>query len=917
VFEAFKPGKKFGKGSKVLPEALHEVEPDPAQALNSGARLRRTMWALLVWGIAVIACYFLALKSPSPGLPGALEWMVAPIESSPFRGCWVDEHIPAEALTEGPKAPGWFISPSFAQDNAPVQQSVPGTGRDGTFGVNQVPNSADPRAPAPQAQVPTPQSDRGLEPTEPVAIDVVSKGPVVDCDLQRFGDLIDVTMDRSGQRAWTINAHGQVYRSVDGGQHWRRHDLPDLPSDERLTNIAADDEGHLLVIAARGFNGHYRFYRSEDGGDTWRLEPEMDFDKVPLVGPLSSAIVTLSFGADGISVVAVISDVFGQAVWAVWRRGSRWETYRDPEPSMIHGLRSHNFGFAMVMNASGLSEPPTTSWRVGPKGLQFIRLQSKPEDPQRPLVAQSSMVDVDLFFLHALAASDEGDDLFLAVPTGVLHGHTRSEAWPYIDFAPLVSSKGYFFLESLDVANGGQSIMAVGTNALFVSHDGGATYFEPTLWRTPALWFYVVLLAAPAYLLRLWLRTPRWGRVTVQSDPGMGLSDRAQGLKGADALNLRAYAEGIFKLLQNARTEPPLVIGVTGPWGSGKSSVMLKLADLLKEHEMPTVWFNAWHHQGEDHLLASMLSNIRDQGIPSFWSRPGRHLRWHLVTRRLSLSAGIGVFLWSWFLLLIAMLLIPGGLTLWAAHALDLVPVLAPPAEETGAAESLVRQFLQQWSGGSNPAESLIDKFCTSVGGCNDLVKEVMGLLPSGTFGALATVLAGLLPLIRLGRVALGTKGFDPGKLMSSMMPAGRNPNLDDQLSFRHRFGDELRSTAKALAPYRLVIFIDDLDRCKPENVIEVLEAVNFVVSEAECYVIIGMDRLYVLRAVRQQFEKFIAMEADERKGKVPAMLEVDEGRPQDFAEHYLEKLINLFVAVPNMSDEARDKLMKEMAASE
>jgi hypothetical protein len=117
--------------------------------------------------------------------------------------------------------------------------------------------------------------------------------------------------------------------------------------------------------------------------------------------------------------------------------------------------------------------------------------------------------------------------------------------------------------------------------------------------------------------------------------------------------------------------------------------------------------------------------------------------------------------------------------------------------------------------------------------------------------GAIPAFLISMLPLAKLWNVALATRRFDPGKLMASMMPAARNPNLDEQLSFRHRFGEELRATAAALAPLRLVIFIDDLDCRRPENVVAVLEAVNFIVSSAECCVISASTALCCARSAR------------------------------------------------------------------
>ncbi|MGH6894831.1 MAG: P-loop NTPase fold protein [Dongiaceae bacterium] len=848
----------------------------------------RAMPALVPWLVAVTVCYVFALKAPDPGLPGPVDWLLSPIESNPFRACHAEAPAGSTASEPPAKASGLLVRESFAQENAPVEQIAPSKG--------DVPNAAA----EPQQQQQQQQQQIPVQQEQQQAA-VLPSGAVTGCDAQGFGDLIDAVMDRSGRMAWAINAHGQIYRTDDGGKSWERQDPPEFAERDLLTTIAATDDGTSLIIAARTGEGFFRFYRSDDRGDTWRVDPAMEFSasfgNTSRVIP--DEIIGLGLSPNGRYVLVLIANDAAAREPEIWHDDTQsWEIgYGGVEPGMIHGLRTHNFGNTSIpVNASGATKPPIISWERGYQdpALRLVRVEIDAKDPKQGLIdkpQRSFTVNVDL--LRAIAASDSGEDVFIAEPTAILHGNARGEPWSRIDLAALAPAKD-FALAGIDIANGSNAIMAVGTNALFASHDGGKTFFEPPLGRAPAPWYYLILLAGPIFVFYV-LRPRKPETITIKGDTSNALSDRALGLNDADALNLRRYAQGIADLLRNESTRPPLVVGVTGPWGSGKSSVMQILSDLLDQHEMPTVWFNAWHHQSENHLLASLLSNIRDQGIPSVWTRPGRRLRWRLLMRRLSDPDPIGPFLWVWFMLLVAALLVPGGLLLWAANSLNLVPILGETDKFT-------------WAGLS---AFVTNQFCNPDTKCDELVEAVAGVLPNGRLGAIIAFLISLLSLDRLGRVALITRGFDPGKLMTSMMPAKRNPNLDEQLSFRHRFGEELKSTVAALAPYRLVIFIDDLDRCRPENVVDVLEAVNFVVSEADCYVVIGMDRLYVLRGIRQQFEKFISMETAERKSGIS--LEEDKGRPADFAEHYLEKLINVFVAVPKMGDAARQKLMAQM----
>jgi hypothetical protein len=101
-----------------------------------------------------------------------------------------------------------------------------------------------------------------------------------------------------------------------------------------------------------------------------------------------------------------------------------------------------------------------------------------------------------------------------------------------------------------------------------------------------------------------------------------------------DCLGFDPLARGISRFLRNIRTTPPLTLAISGDWGSGKSSLMrLVCADLRKYGTRP-VWFNAWHHQTEEQMLASLLSAIQSQGLPHLWSLDNLVFRISLLYQR-------------------------------------------------------------------------------------------------------------------------------------------------------------------------------------------------------------------------------------------------------------------------------------------
>src|SRR5262249_5178807 len=69
-------------------------------------------------------------------------------------------------------------------------------------------------------------------------------------------------------------------------------------------------------------------------------------------------------------------------------------------------------------------------------------------------------------------------------------------------------------------------------------------------------------------------------------------------------------------------------------WGSGKSSLMNLLRGDLERFGFRPVWFNAWHHQKEEHLLASLLETVRTRAIPPWWRPEGAIFRYKLLKIR-------------------------------------------------------------------------------------------------------------------------------------------------------------------------------------------------------------------------------------------------------------------------------------------
>lgn len=327
-----------------------------------------------------------------------------------------------------------------------------------------------------------------------------------------------------------------------------------------------------------------------------------------------------------------------------------------------------------------------------------------------------------------------------------------------------------------------------------------------------------------------------------------------------DTLNFKEISEGLSRFLRNQDTKPPLSIAITGAWGSGKSSIMGLLKRKLEQHDCPVVWFNAWHHQKEASLLAALLQNLNLQAIWPWYTLKGIRLRLELVRRKL----------------------VP---TIWIPAVL-LACVF----------------FGWVWAKPNSPL----------------LFWKDIGDLASGTTkdnsDAAGKFVSLLLSLIGLGGVGASSRwlwnaakglGVDPAKLVQDAQSSSLATSRD-QISFRYQFARDfarLTGILRDAFQTRITVFIDDLDRCEPTQVREILEAVNFLVSSGDCFIVMGMDYERVKTCVGQGFRDSV-IEADGLTDKDPILRENARAALNKFAQRYMEKLVNIVVPVPQSDDE-------------
>ncbi|HHN94434.1 MAG TPA: hypothetical protein ENK17_06670, partial [Anaerolineae bacterium] len=84
-----------------------------------------------------------------------------------------------------------------------------------------------------------------------------------------------------------------------------------------------------------------------------------------------------------------------------------------------------------------------------------------------------------------------------------------------------------------------------------------------------------------------------------------------------DYLKFSDFRPALVDLITTAQT--PLTVGIFGPWGSGKTSLLRMLRQEVDEKGLPalrTVWFTAWKYDRHPALWRAFILRVLDSLYP-------------------------------------------------------------------------------------------------------------------------------------------------------------------------------------------------------------------------------------------------------------------------------------------------------------
>ena len=94
--------------------------------------------------------------------------------------------------------------------------------------------------------------------------------------------------------------------------------------------------------------------------------------------------------------------------------------------------------------------------------------------------------------------------------------------------------------------------------------------------------------------------------VSKLSDVAVGLSD--------DRLGFRDYANGVIATIESiSKEDTPFTIGIFGSWGSGKTSFMQIMQELLESRGYKTIFFKSWEYGNEEKPWIPFMIKVVDE----------------------------------------------------------------------------------------------------------------------------------------------------------------------------------------------------------------------------------------------------------------------------------------------------------------
>ncbi len=111
----------------------------------------------------------------------------------------------------------------------------------------------------------------------------------------------------------------------------------------------------------------------------------------------------------------------------------------------------------------------------------------------------------------------------------------------------------------------------------------------------------------------------------------------------------------------------------------------------------------------------------------------------------------------------------------------------------------------------------------------------------------------------------------------------------------------------------RVILYIDDLDRCPPDRVVEVLQAVHLLCAVPLFVVVVAADPRWLYHSLRKHYAELLETQG----GNEQARQDWEEERWESTPQQYLEKIFQIPYTLPAMEDGGFRKLVESLLEPE
>ncbi|TEU11648.1 MAG: hypothetical protein E3J21_23090, partial [Anaerolineales bacterium] len=325
-----------------------------------------------------------------------------------------------------------------------------------------------------------------------------------------------------------------------------------------------------------------------------------------------------------------------------------------------------------------------------------------------------------------------------------------------------------------------------------------------------------------------------------------------------DALDFDRYVQAFVEMTRARETQPPLTIGLYGSWGMGKSWLLTHIRDALRETP------EGKEPQGR---VARFLYWLRIllRGRPPKLVRVVEFNAWEYHTHEL----------------------------IWPGMVSGILKQLEAESSWPRRVWSRVRRNLQRQVGGARWKFLPLTIFA--------------GIL----LGVLIAPLFNAPDLLLLVFGTVGLSGFIVAFQAILNLPFSKwlvGLFAGQEYGAAIGYMEEIKADIKALyqnlpEDSKIVVMIDDLDRCPPEKVVDVLEAIKLLLDDKMFIVFLGIDVAVVAGAVEMRYKDLLAKAGTSGYGYLDKIVQIPFRIPDPTPDE-IKEFLNAQFELPKAEEE-------------